>query len=279
MSAEQKPWISECIKHEIEPLKFETHKYKTDEKEFIIHFFEIHEITPSLKKYIDSKICRIVEGRSSQTKLEHIKKDILSFIETKCQKCQIHNSSIAMGAIVEFFVHLFLSLQDYQQECLLSNLEEGSIKKGFDGLYSKDEEIWLMESKSGLLATSGVSHHSKLKIAYTDLKQKINGQKTQPWRNALNHSIIAGSEQNIVDAIQQLLSDSYEKQCKSIEWFNIIPSATIILNDNVMSIDTQSIIQEIAENIHFFQAKQVHFICATKKSLDHFVNYLRDDAC
>lgn len=276
MDTKQISWTNKCIKHGIEPLKFETYKYETDKKEFIIHFFEIHEITPSLRDYIDSKICRIVEGRLSKTKLKYIKENILLFIEKKCKKQKIHNSTTAMGAITEFFIHLFLSLQDYQQECLFSNLEENSIKKGFDGIYSKDEEIWIMESKSGLSTTKGISHHTKLKEAYADLKEKTSGQTSNnPWKNALHHSIVAGSKKDIVESIQQLLSNTYEKRFNPIEEHNIIPSATIIFNNNLITFDKETIAEEIMEDIHSFKAKQIHFICATKKTLNCFVDYLK----
>ena len=55
-----------------------------------------------------------------------------------------------------------------KQEFLFFNLEENSIKKGFDGLFSKDSETFLVESKSGTILTKGISHRTKLKTAYTD---------------------------------------------------------------------------------------------------------------
>lgn len=36
------------------------------------------------------------------------------------------------GAVAEFFVHLYLNILGLKQECLFLNLEENSIKKGFD---------------------------------------------------------------------------------------------------------------------------------------------------
>lgn len=276
MSAEQKPWISECIKHEIEPLKFETHKYKTDEKEFIIHFFEIHEITPSLKNYIDSKICGIAKGIQRAVTLQKVKKEILTFIERKYQNSSIENSTTAIGAIAEFFIHLFLSLQEYKQECLYLNLEENSIKKGFDGVYSKADEIWIMESKSGLSTTNNISHQGKLSDAYTDLKAKLMGEsQNDPWENAYHHAMCARSDQDIVNFIEQAISNADKNDYKPMSEYNLMPSATIFYDGKCKTFDKTNIEKKIIEKINTFESKQIHFICVSKKSLDLFINYLK----
>ena len=85
-------------------------------------------------------------------------------------------NDIVKGSIAEFIVHLYLKACGFSQECLFKNLEEGSIKKGFDGYYTYSNEEWIMESKSGSIKTSGITHRAKIKEAYDDLKNKIDGE-------------------------------------------------------------------------------------------------------
>ncbi|MFY2508239.1 hypothetical protein ACN3E9_08105 [Vibrio pectenicida] len=108
-----------------------------------------------------------------------------------------------MGAISEFFVHLYLQESGYKQEFLFFNLEEGSIKKGFDGFFSKNSDTFLLESKSGSIKSKKISHKDKLKSAYSDLENYVSGKsekgKNNPWKNAYNHAshIDVGTEKSI----------------------------------------------------------------------------------
>jgi hypothetical protein len=127
-----------------------------------LHIFELQEITDEIKSFIDSKIVNITNG-TRKIDLKIVKTKLKNFLASK------KGSTTEMGAIAEFFIHLYLSTQGYKQECLFFNLEENSIKKGFDGYYSKETLEWIMESKSGLSSTKGISHKSKIKEAYDDL--------------------------------------------------------------------------------------------------------------
>ena len=73
-----------------------------------------------------------------------------------------------IGAVAEFFIHLFLRELGYKQEFLFYNLEERSIKKGFDGYFSQGETQFIVESKSGFESTRNISHKAKIKEAYND---------------------------------------------------------------------------------------------------------------
>ncbi|RTZ24243.1 hypothetical protein EKN09_04710, partial [Vibrio penaeicida] len=124
-----------------------------------LHVIEIESITEDTKKLLDTYFVSICEG-DSDSKIDLVKKRLAKFLETKSVEIQ-------MGAIAEFFVHLYLNQLSFKQEFLFFNLEENSIKKGFDGLFSKDYETFLVESKSGALLTKGISHKKKLNTAYT----------------------------------------------------------------------------------------------------------------
>src|SRR5690606_4526086 len=147
-----------------------------------LHIVDIESITSDLKNCIDSKLIKICEGNVS-TDLQLVKNRVIKFLTTK------KGSTTELGAIAEFFIHLYLNQIGFEPQFLYLNLEEGSIKKGFDGYYSHIEEEWILESKSGSISTSGISHISKVKESYTDLEEKLAGNvKNNPWRNAYNHA-------------------------------------------------------------------------------------------
>jgi hypothetical protein len=65
------------------------------------------------------------------------------------------------------------------------------MKKGFDGLYLIEDDIFIYESKSSLETTTDATHNSNIGEAYHDLLKKIEGVNTtnDPWRNAYNHAM------------------------------------------------------------------------------------------
>lgn len=234
-----------------------------------LHILELQEITDEIKSFIDSKIVNITNG-TRKIDLKIVKTKLKNFLASK------KGSTTEMGAIAEFFIHLYLSTQEYKQECLFFNLEENSIKKGFDGYYSKETLEWIMESKSGLSSTKGISHKSKIKEAYDDLDNKLKGNvSNNPWENAFRHADqkSVNTQQNIVTNIDNFSNEFELGIFKDIKDFNIIPTATIFL-DGSWSNDIEKIKQEITTLISTLQYHKLEVICFTKKSLNIFIDYL-----
>lgn len=124
-------------------MKFDVKNFS--ENNIQISVFDIQSITGELKRFIDENIYQICLGENGD--LATVKLDLKARIEGWGDQNKI------IGSIAEFFVHLYLKYCGYKQECLFFNLEERSLKKGFDGLYSIREELWFMESKSGMIST------------------------------------------------------------------------------------------------------------------------------
>lgn len=231
-----------------------------------ISVIDIEAITDELKEFIDENIHQICLGEDGN--LSTIKLDLKKRIEGWGDQ----NKTI--GSIAEFFVHLYLRYYGYKQECLFFNLEENSMKKGFDGLYSIKNELWFMESKSGLITTSGITHASKIKEAYNDVKTKITTNvSNNPWLNAYNHAKIVGTKKNLRDNLKRLSDDFINKQYQNIEDKNIIPCATIFLNGVWSPQNHNEIIQSIKKN-SVLKGKAIHVICITQNSYDMFMQYL-----
>lgn len=127
----------------------------------------IGEIDSDIEKLINDAIVSICFGDSIFT-IEYAKKYIKNYLNTT-------DSNRKKGAISEFFVHLYLKSKGLKQECIYTNMEENSPKKGFDGVYSSNTRVWYMESKSG--SNISEEHKDKISEAYRDLKNKFEGSQ------------------------------------------------------------------------------------------------------
>lgn len=232
---------------------------------------DIIELDTEVHKFLDDHIVEICEG-SSGTELKAIKNRLLSFLNKKTEDTQY-------GAIAEFFIHAHLKHSGFKQEFLFFNLEEGSIKKGFDGIFTKDNYEYILESKSGASNSKDISHTSKLRLAYNDLKKYFSGTSDKgsnnPWRNAYNHASHAdvGTSKSIREKIKKL-SDLYDsKKYKSISEFNIIPCSTIFVLNN----PSGGFSDEIHGDYSFlldFEGNSIRATCITKHTFDSFKSYL-----
>lgn len=247
---------------------FITQKDLGDGNELFI--VDIEDINDNLRALIDAKFVGICEGNSG-TDLTIVKARLLQFLNTK------KGSSLEIGAISEFFLHLFLNDQGFTPQFLYLNLEEGSIKKGFDGYYFYNGDQWILESKSGSISTNGVSHRSKIKEAYDDLQNKLAGGGTNnPWRNAYDHAshIDVAADTNVRADIKRF-SDQYSLNTfQQIREFNIIPGATLVLEGIWIAVDYDKIESEVKALVTTLQFKQIKVVCITKKSLQLLWDYL-----
>ncbi|MDX7989376.1 hypothetical protein FE392_19100 [Xenorhabdus sp. 12] len=236
-----------------------------------LHVIDIIEIDNIIEYQLDSFLVSICEG-DSDSELTAVKRRLKQFLDTKSEQ-------IKMGAVAELFVHLYLGGKDYKQEFLFFNLEEGSIKKGFDGYFSKSDETYILESKSGYIDSINVTHKSKLQEAYNDLEKYVSGKsdksKNNPWRNAYNHAchIDVGASKTVRKKLKSL-SDLFDKDdFRDISEFNIIPCSTIFLNGSPNMALSTKILRENSFIVSF-KGKTVTSLCVTKRSLRNFLDYL-----
>jgi len=236
-----------------------------------INIITIENMTPEFKLFMDDRLISICKG-NRDIPLALAKQKLFNFLDTK-------SDNTKMGAIAEFFIHLYVRTIDMKQECLMGNLEEGSIKKGFDGYYSQGDVEWIMESKSGTIDTSTISHHAKIAEAYRGLKSLLSGgSPNNPWENAYNHASHrdVNPRDTIIKNIDKFSIDFDKGEFYEIENFNIIPSSTIFYN-GVMAIDTDEILEKLEPLVDTFEFQKLEIICISKKSLDLFIDYLEDE--
>lgn len=235
-----------------------------------ISVFELEKLTKDIHEYLNNHLVSICEGKKSDTEISIVKKRIIELFSGK------HKTWI-MGAIAEFFIHLYMNLAGYSQECMFFNLEENSIKKGFDGYYSMKDKQWIMESKSGSILTKNISHINKLNEAIIDLEEKFEGKaKNNPWRNAYNHACHCdvGAPKSIRKSIKNLSDDYTKSKFHKLKEFNIVPCATLFLETDWNPKNKNLLIAEVQEAIEHNNYKKAHIICVTHGSIDIFNTYI-----
>jgi len=137
-----------------------------------------------------------------------------------------------------------------------------------------------MESKSGTIDTSTISHHAKISEAYRGLKSLLSGGSTNnPWENAYNHASHrdTNSSETIIKNIENFSNDFDRGTFYEIKNFNIIPTSTIFYN-GVISVDSDEILEKIEALVDAFEYQKLEIICISKKSLDLFIDYLNDES-
>lgn len=236
---------------------------------------DIEHLTGEVESILDNHFVAICEGDSCSD-LQTVKRLVANLYASK-------NDNWIMGATAELFVHLYVRLCGFKQECLFLNLEEGSIKKGFDGYYSHSGAEWVMESKSGMLNNVNVSHAAKVQLAMNDLEDKVTGNdkssRNNPWRNAYSHANLydVGTAEKIRKNIKSLSDDFTNGRFHSIDEFNTMPCGTVYLSGVWNPPDHKSVLDEIKAVSYKLKGKKIHTICITHKSIDLFKSYIAQE--
>lgn len=236
-----------------------------------VHILKLNEYNEDLVGLINKHLTKICEGVEN-TDVKRVKKRLLKIISTKSE-------IMKMGIVAEFFIHLYLNMLNYKQEFLFFNLEDTSMKKGFDGVYSILDEVHIVESKSGSSSSKGISHINKIKEAYTDLKQYFDGTNDKgnnnPWRNAYNHASHSDikAKDSLRKQMKELANLYDDENYGSINEYSIIPCSTIFLN----GVWGEELIEGFSESmgtIGSLEAKKINFIILTKKDMVNFIDFL-----
>lgn len=191
-----------------------------------ISFYKLEDFLIEFNKHID-----VIANGIIKRDRKKIYQRIQRFFDKQSE-------TTVQGAIAELFSHVVLNSIGLRQASLFFNLEENSIKKGFDGLYLKSDDVWLMESKSSVNIKQ--THIANNKLAIKDLKDKIEGNVTNnPWENALKHYIVSIKDRNeeIMKGFTKLSNDFEDKYEGNTNDFNVIPASTLFRNDYMPTIE------------------------------------------
>jgi len=245
----------------------------------IFHFINIENYNKSFKDYIDSKIVSIYNSTYDDEDIDLIKEKIKTWLIGK-------DKNKKSGYIAEFICHLYINSLDYEQHFIFENLEEeGSMKKGFDGLYKVGDEIWIYESKSSIFSTKTANHNANISEAYRDIRDKLSGKKQDsrgnpisPWDNAVNHVKVADVNDNktLLQNLKEFRKRFNKKNYEDIKNFNVIPSSTLFLEERWKKIDSDNLQEKLEKLIKKYKYKKMNVLCINKKSINDFIEYINE---
>jgi len=197
------------------------------------------ELSEELKSELRKRFTAICRGednsllnRGSYT----YKRTVAEFIKRIEKKSDTTRTGMLGELIVHVLTGLFLS--DHKTIVPYFNLEERSIRKGFDSvIYSPEMGIWVYEVKSSKNTSSRVNVDSKtkslIKTAHEDLSAKLADQDetTRIWDNAMHGFQVACGHSDEKNILQNIILDYQDvartEEC-SPNLHNVILSSVLI---------------------------------------------------
>ena len=153
--------------------------------------FYISELSDELKVVIRgclSSVCHGAAKAATGRPMYCYKTTLQEFLRRYNEKSE----STRKGMIGELILHILLSeyLKDFQINSPFFNMEERSIKKGFDAVLNRKDplDIWLAEVKSGEPSAGKSSSQTAVTLinrAKNDLDERLNHESLSLWMNAI----------------------------------------------------------------------------------------------
>lgn len=182
----------------------------------------IEKLSDDLKSEIRGNLASICHGSDSVAAGSTFSTYELTLREFN-RRYETKSENIKKGMIGELLAHilLFKSNANFLSANPFFNMEESSIKKGFDLIVfdKNNHQVWISEVKSGNAKQVLANKFNKalLNTAKNDLKNRLGENATHLWLNAINGAKIALSEGKAKSEIKQTLEDSYQEAADEIQ--------------------------------------------------------------
>lgn len=241
------------------------------------------DIKAILRKQLSS-VCYGPSKATSTRKTYSYKNTLKEFLKRYESKAD-HTK---MGMIGELLTHI-LVIQFFEEFNAVSpyfNLEEQSIKKGFDVvLYSRGKnELWITEVKSGELHKDKCASETVIDLLGTakrDLNKRLNENHTTFWENAINGATIAlENKKDVKEAVIEILGsiedEVVDEKAKSNDKNVILVSSLFSsLSDEVKEQEVKGASLNISKERIF---KEVIVFSFQKGTYKKVVDFLRLEA-
>lgn len=239
---------------------------------------DIQSLTSLEKEYIEKNLVEISKGIDSNFDANIIAEKICSTLgnydrvaKTVLEPINVSRNS---GFAAEFFLICILRNNGFEQNFCYRNLEENSPKKGFDGLYTKNEEPWLVESKSA--HSQAFNHLTTIKRAYSSLSQQLSGMtNNDPWENAATHAKVSRGNKSLVQSLEKLSMEHMQGNFFKMSDCNVIIGSTIVRKETV---GIPSNIQEIIDNISIHETKKEKVVMINLEDQNIFLEVMKEIA-
>lgn len=246
----------------------------------------INELSDGLKIIIRKRLSAICHGKSrsdNESEFYNYKRTLVQFNE----RIEKKDSRTKKGMIGELLLHILIIelIEKFKVISPFFNLEEKSIKKGFDIILadSNTMEIWIVESKSGEIDIANKTVDSKnsslLATAKSDLESRLNEQSTQRWQSALNGLVFTTNQDNKLKLIKKILENEFKKaETKSAAASN----HNVILASSVFSTtaDRINIDNVIKLKVNFNDKKtfkKVILLSIQKNTYQKVIDFFKDE--
>jgi len=153
----------------------------------------IEYLSSAIKELIRTNLSTICHGSHIS---DYADEPLFGYKATLASFLERYDSKVAntqKGMVGEFLSHILITalFDEFEVASAFFNLEEKSIKKGFDLLLYKtsDDSVWITEVKSGNLhknKTYDQTTRELLNTAKKDLDVRLNEQEKMYWYNAVN---------------------------------------------------------------------------------------------
>lgn len=256
-------------------------------KENTYCLFCINEFTDEIKDELRTQFAAICHGEEyagSGRLMYSYHSTVKAFLERyegKTRKIQI-------GMIGELLIHLLMGIyfKEYEVVTPFFNLEEKSIKKGYDVVLTERDNpiIWLTEVKSGQLHKNKNANQTMVELlskAQTDLKTRLNEENETLWHEAINGAKIAFDTKNTMkDAVMDILmswGDRAYSGNNTSKDKNVILSGVIF--SDIKDLVSQNIPQDKQLDVEKMKIfNQVYVIALQKGTYDKVYEFIKEEA-
>lgn len=240
----------------------------------------------ALKELIREQLSFICYGAANATS----RKNMYNYSNTLKEFINRYNKKrdeTKKGMIGELLIHVIFNefYTDFETISPFFNLEERSIKKGFDIVmtYKEDHSVWITEVKSGELhkrKTANETTEDLLNTAKTDLFNRLNGENYSLWLNAINGAKIAFDKHNdlkdaVIDILEQYGDDSAEGKIESKN-MNVFLASILFapMNDHMKSNNVKQKYNAIKKENKF---KGLFVISVQKETYNKIYEFLQKE--
>lgn len=250
----------------------------------ICHIDDLSDDMKAVLRKQLSTVCYGPSKASSTRKTYNYKSTLKEFL----QRYDSKSPDTKMGMIGELLTHIliFQFFSEFNAVSPYFNLEERSIKKGFDVvLYSRgNNELWITEVKSGGLHRNKNASETIIDLLGTakrDLQKRLNENEITFWENAINGATIALENKNdMKDAVIEILgyiSDEVVEERALSADKNVILVGSLFshLSDEIKEQEVRKFSGKIKTEKVF---RNVIVFSFQKETYQKVVNFLREEA-
>lgn len=262
----------------IDGVKFER------ENEYAVCY--ILDFSDELKELIRDQlsfICYGAANASSTKKLYNYNNTLKEFIKRYDEK----KDNTKKGMIGELIVHILINefFIEYETISPFFNIEERSIKKGFDVVLTNktNHMMWITEIKSGELHKGKDTNETTvdlLNTAKSDLYNRLNGENQSLWLNAINGAKIALDNKNdlkdaVIEILEEYGDESVDNKIDSKN-MNVFLSSVVFSNLN-NTIDKSKVKKKYDSIINEKKFRGTFVLSVQKETYNKIYNFLKSE--